>query len=96
MRLGINSTIPQHRYPPLSLSLSLSLVSHSFPPLYPIAPPRPGTSLDLGSDGAAKKIFKKIDDNGGGIVLMDEWCEYIKSQEQKSKTLMGEQLGSEE
>ena len=49
-----------------------------------------------GSDAAAKKIFKKIDDNGGGIVLMDEWCEYIKSQELKAKTLMGAQLGSEE
>ena len=26
------------------------------------------------SDSAAKEAFQKMDDNGGGIVLLDEWC----------------------
>lgn len=26
----------------------------------------------------AKALFAKIDDNGGGVILLEEWCEYIK------------------
>jgi hypothetical protein len=45
----------------------------------------------------AKVIFnEKIDDNGGGIVLLDEWCEFIKKAEVDAGTPIGELLSADE
>ena len=44
----------------------------------------------------AAAAFKKIDDNGGGIVLLDEWCEFIKAGEVAAKTPIGELLNMDE
>jgi hypothetical protein len=44
-----------------------------------------------------KAIFmEKIDNNGGGIVLLDEWCEWIKRAEVKAGTLVGKLLDADE
>ena len=43
-----------------------------------------GLSPDrLKSKADAKQLFAAIDDNGGGFILMDEWCEWLKQQEQQ-------------
>jgi hypothetical protein len=45
----------------------------------------------------AKVIFnEKIDDNGGGIVLLDEWCEFIKKAEVEAGTRVGGLLSMDE
>jgi hypothetical protein len=45
----------------------------------------------------AKEIFEtQIDDNGGGIVLLDEWCEWIKAGEIEAGTSVGELLNADE
>jgi len=44
----------------------------------------------------AKEAFSKIDDNGGGIVLLDEWSEWIKQGELEAKTNIGALLGADE
>ena len=38
------------------------------------------SSLDdrLTNDTTAMAVFNKIDDNGGGVVLMEEWSEVCK------------------
>ena len=44
----------------------------------------------------AKALFDAIDDNGGGIVLMDEWCKYIKAAEIKAGSALGTILAADE
>ena len=41
----------------------------------------------------AKKVFNKMDDNGGGIVLLDEWCSFLKQGETYSGSAIGKFLG---
>ena len=40
--------------------------------------------------------FKKMDDNGGGIVLLDEWCWFIKQAEVAAGTDIGKLLALDE
>lgn len=44
----------------------------------------------------AEKAFEKMDDNGGGIVLLDEWCEFIKAAEIEAGTALGKCLAEDE
>jgi hypothetical protein len=44
----------------------------------------------------AKKVFQAMDDNGGGIVLLDEWCEFLKQAEIKAGTELGKILAEDE
>ena len=54
-------------------------------------------ALDSIDKEAAKSIFEEeIDDNGGGIVLLDEWCEFIKKAEVDAGTPIGELLSADE
>ena len=43
----------------------------------------------------AKEIFAAIDDNGGGIFLLDEFCTYIKEKEIAEDTTLGKCLNEE-
>ena len=55
-----------------------------------------GLSEDkLTNETTAMAVFNKIDDNGGGIVLMEEWAEYIKNCELEAGTELGVCLGAE-
>jgi hypothetical protein len=45
---------------------------------------------------ATKFFMEKIDDNGGGIVLLDEWCEFIKAAEVAAGTPVGLLLSADE
>jgi len=45
---------------------------------------------------AAGRAWKVMDDNGGGIVLLDEWCWWIKQAEVASCTEVGKLLGADE
>jgi len=45
---------------------------------------------------SAEEVFGKIDDNGGGIVLLDEWCEFIKAAEIAAGTELGKTLAEDE
>merc|ERR1712216_1030933 len=45
---------------------------------------------------AALKVFSDIDDNGGGIILLDEWCAYIKKKEVEAGTVLGKSLMEEQ
>lgn len=44
----------------------------------------------------AKEVFSKIDDNGGGVVLLDEWCFYLKGAESSAGTEVGKLLQMDE
>ena len=44
----------------------------------------------------AKEVFSKIDDNGGGVVLLDEWCFYLKGAEAAAGTEVGKLLQMDE
>jgi hypothetical protein len=44
----------------------------------------------------ARELFEQIDDNGGGIVLLDEWCEFIKASEVKAGSAVGLLLAADE
>ena len=44
----------------------------------------------------AQAAFASIDDNGGGIVLLDEWCWFIKQAEVKADTAIGKLLAMDE
>jgi hypothetical protein len=55
----------------------------------------------VGLQGIADKaeafeIFKKIDDNGGGQILLDEWCLFLKNCEVAMGTSMGGLLAAEQ
>jgi len=45
---------------------------------------------------SADSLFGKIDDNGGGIVLLDEWCEFLKAGEAAAGTPVGKLLMMDE
>jgi hypothetical protein len=52
---------------------------------------------NIGPKKEAKALFTaKIDDNGGGIVLLDEWCEFIKKAEVEAGTPVGLLLNADE
>ena len=44
----------------------------------------------------AKVVFGQIDDNGGGVIMLDEWCDYIKNWEITAGTAMGRLLAADE
>jgi hypothetical protein len=44
----------------------------------------------------AKEVFGKIDDNGGGIVLLDEWSFFLKNCEIAADTALGKLLAADE
>jgi hypothetical protein len=50
----------------------------------------------ISNDEDAKEAFAAIDDNGGNIVLMDEFCNYIKNAEIEAGTPLGNLLNAEE
>jgi len=41
------------------------------------------------SDNEAKGVFKKMDADGGGMVLLKEWCDFLKKEEMAKKTTLG-------
>ena len=43
----------------------------------------------------AKDVFKTIDGNSGGMLLLDEWCSYLKEKEAKADTSIGKLLAAE-
>jgi hypothetical protein len=47
-------------------------------------------------DESAAKLFDKIDDNGGGTILLDEWCNFLKDAEIKAGTPLGATLAEDE
>lgn len=50
----------------------------------------------LDKKSKAKATFDKMDDNGGGIVLLEEWCEFIKAAEIEAGTALGKSLAADE
>ena len=40
----------------------------------------------LKNDKEAKEAFNKIDSNGGGEIMLNEWCDYLKAIEIENKT----------
>ena len=47
-------------------------------------------------DASATAVFKQIDANGGGIVLLEEWCEFLKAAEIEAGTVLGQTLAEDE
>ena len=47
---------------------------------------------DIENKKQATQIFERMDDNGGGIILLDEWCNFIKDAEVKANTEVGKLL----
>jgi hypothetical protein len=37
-----------------------------------------------------------MDDNGGGVLMLDEWCDYLKKKEVEAGTKLGETLNEDE
>ena len=50
----------------------------------------------MSSKSDAKKVFQAMDANGGGIVLLDEFCKYLKACEIAAGTEMGSLLQLDE
>ena len=50
----------------------------------------------LESVGDARTLFAAMDGNGGGIVLLDEWCAYLKAAEVDAGTVLGALLAMDE
>jgi hypothetical protein len=50
----------------------------------------------MASKSDAKKVFQAMDANGGGIVLLDEFCKYLKACEIAAGTEMGSLLQLDE
>jgi hypothetical protein len=48
------------------------------------------------SDRKALAVFELMDGNGGGVVLLDEFCAFIKTSEMQAGTEMGLLLGADE
>ena len=46
----------------------------------------------LSDDKKAKRVFQEIDDNSGGVILLDEWSSWLKAQEVAEKTPLGDTL----
>jgi len=51
---------------------------------------------NIKSKAAATEVFNTMDDNGGGIILLDEWSEFIKTSEVAAGTTLGQLLASDE
>lgn len=47
-------------------------------------------------DETATSAFKLIDENGGGVITLSEWCSFIKECEIEAGTSMGRLLSAEE
>lgn len=45
---------------------------------------------------AAKLVFKEMDSDGKGMVLLDEWCAFLKRKEQEAGTAVGKLLSTAE
>lgn len=39
-----------------------------------------------------ESLFKSVDKNGGGFILLDEWCKYLENAEIEANTSMGDAL----
>ena len=50
----------------------------------------------IASKEEAKEVFYQIDDNGGGIVLLDEWSFFLKNCEIAADTPLGRLLALDE
>jgi hypothetical protein len=50
----------------------------------------------LTSASDARRLFAAMDGNGGGIVLLDEWCAYLKAAEVDAGTGLGALLAMDE
>ena len=50
----------------------------------------------LESDAEAEKVFKTIDKNGGGAVILDEFCTFLKDAEVAADTALGILLNEDE
>jgi hypothetical protein len=50
----------------------------------------------ISSKEEAAEVFKKIDDNGGGIVLLDEWSFFLKNCEIAMETAIGKILNEDQ
>jgi len=50
----------------------------------------------ISDEDEAKRVFEAMDDNQGGIVLLDEWCNYIKDKEVEAGTVAGNLLAADE
>ena len=44
----------------------------------------------------AQALFAAMDGNGGGVVLLDEWCAYLKAAEVAANTQVGQLLNADE
>ena len=47
-------------------------------------------------DKSADAIFKKIDGNGGGVIMLEEWCDFLKAAEIEAGTTLGKTLAEDE
>jgi len=50
----------------------------------------------LSDDESAKAVFAKMDDNGGGVVILEEFCTFLKNAEVSADTEMGRTLAEDE
>jgi len=50
----------------------------------------------LENDAEAEKVFKAIDGNGGGVVILDEFCTFLKDAEVAADTAVGILLNEDE
>ena len=50
----------------------------------------------LSNDESAKAVFAKMDDNGGGVVILEEFCTFLKNAEVAASTEMGLALAEDE
>ena len=50
----------------------------------------------ISTEEEAIQVFAQIDDNGGGVVLLDEWCNFLKNAEINAGTDVGNILALDE
>jgi Ca2+-binding EF-hand superfamily protein len=50
----------------------------------------------IDSDEKAKEVFQKIDSDGAGMILLGEWCDYLKQVEVDAGTMVGACLAEDE
>jgi hypothetical protein len=50
----------------------------------------------LTTEAAAQVAFRAMDGNGGGVVMLDEWCAYLKAAEVAAHTQVGQLLNADE
>jgi len=51
---------------------------------------------NIDSVETATEVFNLMDKNGGGVVMLDEWCTYIKNTEIEASTPLGMMLNLDE